>query len=154
MLKFVDSKVTFSEVPDRINLCLSISGCKNKCPGCHSSYLAEDTGEILDKEALKILLDANKGVNCLVFLGGGHAPDELNILAAFARNNYRVEIALYTGYDVMPMINPWLFDYVKVGRYIKELGALDSPTTNQKMYKLKHGKDLVFEDITYKFQNK
>ncbi len=151
MLKFTSYEVTFSEIPDRVNLCLAISGCLNNCPGCHSKHLAEDIGEELTIERFKALLDANEGINCVVFLGGDHSVDELNTLAAYARNNYKVEVALYSGYDVMPLINPWVFDYVKVGRYIQELGGLASPTTNQKMYKIIHTNDLQYEDITYKF---
>ena len=47
MLKYVDTKVTFSEVPDEISLCISISNCPNHCKGCHSPYLAEDIGKPL-----------------------------------------------------------------------------------------------------------
>ena len=40
------------------------------------------------------------------------------------------------------------FDYVKVGEYKKEFGPLNSPTTNQRLYRMSEkGK----EDITYLF---
>ena len=45
MLKYVDTLVTFSEIPDEITLCINISNCPCKCPGSHSSYLAQDIGE-------------------------------------------------------------------------------------------------------------
>ena len=44
MLKYVDTKVTFAEVPNEISLCINISNCPCKCHNCHSSYLAEDIG--------------------------------------------------------------------------------------------------------------
>lgn len=45
------------------------------------------------------------------------------------------------------------YDYVKIGDYRKELGGLNSPTTNQKMYRL-NKKTEEYEDITSMFWNK
>ena len=42
------------------------------------------------------------------------------------------------------------FDYIKIGPYIAERGGLDSPTTNQRMYKKQP--DGHWEDITSAFQ--
>jgi predicted enzyme involved in methoxymalonyl-ACP biosynthesis len=47
MLKYVDTKVVFVEVPDEITLAISISGCPCFCEGCHSAYLAKDIGKEL-----------------------------------------------------------------------------------------------------------
>ena len=47
MLKYVDTKVVFQEIPDEITLAINISNCPCHCPGCHSSYLAEDIGNAL-----------------------------------------------------------------------------------------------------------
>ena len=52
MLKYVDTKVTFAEVPDEISLCINISNCPNHCEGCHSPYLAEDIGTELTKDEI------------------------------------------------------------------------------------------------------
>ena len=42
------------------------------------------------------------------------------------------------------------FDYIKLGPYLAHLGPLNSPTTNQRMYrKLADGS---FEDITSRFR--
>ena len=43
------------------------------------------------------------------------------------------------------------FTYVKYGPYVKELGGLDSPTTNQKLYQYFWNEDCIEKDITYKF---
>ena len=43
-MKYVDTAVTFAEIPDQICLCINISGCQFRCPDCHSKYLWEDTG--------------------------------------------------------------------------------------------------------------
>ena len=51
MVKYVDTLVTFAEFPNEISLCINISGCPNHCPGCHSPYLAQDIGEVLNKES-------------------------------------------------------------------------------------------------------
>ena len=52
MLKYVDAKVVFAEVPDEVTLAINISNCPCHCEGCHSSYLAEDIGDILDVKSL------------------------------------------------------------------------------------------------------
>ena len=49
MLKYVDTKIVFREVPDEITLCINISNCPCHCKGCHSPYLAEDIGTVLDE---------------------------------------------------------------------------------------------------------
>ena len=56
MLKYVDTKVTFAEVPNEISLCINISNCPCKCPNCHSSYLAEDIGTALSEDQLLSLM--------------------------------------------------------------------------------------------------
>ena len=43
-MKYVDTLVSFSEIPDEITLCINISNCPNKCEGCHSSWLQENIG--------------------------------------------------------------------------------------------------------------
>ena len=48
MLKYVNTMVTFSEVPDEISLCIEISNCKCHCKNCHSPYLPDDIGEELN----------------------------------------------------------------------------------------------------------
>ena len=45
MLKYVDAKVVFAEVPDEVTLAINISNCPCQCKGCHSSYLAQDIGK-------------------------------------------------------------------------------------------------------------
>ena len=47
MLKYVDTAITFSEVPDEVTLCINLSNCHFHCSACHSKYLWEDVGEEL-----------------------------------------------------------------------------------------------------------
>ena len=51
MMKYVDVKEVFAEIPDEITLAISISGCPIHCPGCHRQYLWADVGEPLTAEA-------------------------------------------------------------------------------------------------------
>ena len=67
MLKYADSKVVFSEVPDEITLAISISNCPGTCKGCHSPWLREDVGESLTKTSVHELLEKNNGVTCICF---------------------------------------------------------------------------------------
>ena len=60
MLKFVDTKVVFQEIPDEVTLAINISNCPCHCEDCHSSYLAEDIGETLTTDKLKKIIDNNK----------------------------------------------------------------------------------------------
>lgn len=77
MLKYAYTKVVFSEIPDEITLGISLTGCTIHCPYCHSKELWEDTGTSLTIEELDRLLDKNKGITCLLLLGGEHDIDSL-----------------------------------------------------------------------------
>jgi anaerobic ribonucleoside-triphosphate reductase activating protein len=44
------------------------------------------------------------------------------------------------------------FDFIKIGPYIRHLGPLNKPTTNQRLYQQTANGE--FEDITYKFWRK
>lgn len=70
MLKYVDTKITFSEIPNEISLCINFSNCPHKCEGCHSLYLGEDIGEELNCSVLQKLIEDNRGISCICFMGG------------------------------------------------------------------------------------
>ena len=61
-LKYVDTLVSFSEIPDEISLCINISNCPNNCKGCHSPWLKEDSGTPLTYMELKRLIKDNKNI--------------------------------------------------------------------------------------------
>lgn len=161
MLKYVDTKVTFSEVPNEISLCINLSGCPHRCEGCHSSYLQQDIGEELTIEKLKELIDKNKGISCVCFMGGDNDIPCLTTLALFVKDNYALRTAWYSGLLWSPtdISRPTsqVFDYIKVGKYKKEFGPLTSHTTNQRMYakgrvlSKMDASDEMFYDITNKF---
>jgi anaerobic ribonucleoside-triphosphate reductase activating protein len=80
-------------------------------------------------------------------MGEGNDIDRLIELAELVKSQ-NILVALYSGSDIINQKYYKIFDYIKIGRYIKEKGGLNSPTTNQKLYQLK---DDNFTDITYLF---
>ena len=150
MLKYLNTQVTFAEVPDEITLCINITGCKNGCKNCHSSYLAQDIGTKLTFNEVRKLIKKNSGISCIAIMGGDAEPDKVNILASFITKHYNsIKVAWYSGrQELSKEIDLKNFDYIKLGPYIEELGPLNSRTTNQRFYKV-NGKELI--DITNKF---
>lgn len=140
MLKYVDTKVVFAEIPDEITLAIDISNCPCHCEGCHSPYLADDTGEPLDLQHLTDLIDSNRGISCVCIMGGDANPSEVDDIAQDIKEYYpELKIAWYSGrQELSKDINLENFDYVKLGPYIKDKGPLNSPTTNQRFYKIIH----------------
>lgn len=149
MLKYVDTKVTFSEVPDEISLCINISNCPCHCKNCHSSYLAQDIGTKLTINEVRKLIKQNSGISCIAFMGGDIEPKKINSMASFITHHYSLKVAWYSGrQELSDSIDLFNFDYIKLGPYKEEFGPLNSRTTNQRFYKV-NGKELV--DITDKF---
>lgn len=163
MLKYTDTAVTLREIPNEITLCINISNCPCHCKGCHSSYLAEDIGKDLDEDAVVEMLLSNKGITCIAFMGGDSSPASVNWIASIIRDMNGesgswcdVRIAWYSGrQELSKEIDLANFDYIKLGPYIEELGPLDNPNTNQKMYKVNKSYEeaglYVLEDITRLF---
>lgn len=150
MLKYLNTQVTFAEVPDEITLCINITGCKNGCKNCHSSYLAQDIGTELTFSELRRLIKHNSGISCIAFMGGDSEPKRIDALASFIINHYNsIKVAWYSGrQELSKEIDLQNFDFIKLGPYIEELGPLNSKTTNQRFYKVSNG-ELV--NITSKF---
>ena len=98
MLKYVDAKVVFAEVPDEVTLAINISGCPCNCRGCHSSYLAGDIGEPLDLQHLTNLIDSNKGITCVCIMGGDANPSEVDDVAQDIKEYYpELKVGWYSG---------------------------------------------------------
>ena len=108
MLKYLNTQVTFSEVPDEITLCINITGCKVGCKNCHSPYLAEDIGEpliykdthnnrtVINCNPLSELIEANKGITCVCLMGGDSNPEYINILGKTIKC-HKLKSAWYSG---------------------------------------------------------
>ena len=135
MIKYVPqlTSVVMEEIPDRVTLAVEISHCRGNCPGCHSPFLKEDIGEELTAAVIDALVRDNFGVDCFLFLGEGRDPGALCALAAHVRTLGLVP-AVYSGRREVDDMLWEHFDYVKVGPYVEELGPLNKPTTNQRLY--------------------
>ena len=154
MLKYVDSKVTFTEIPDEITLCINISNCPCHCEECHSSYLAEDIGKSLNLETLTNLIDSNNGISCVCIMGGDANPSEVDDIAQDIKEYYpELKIAWYSGrQELSKEIELENFNYIKLGPYIKDKGPLNCRTTNEVMLEIDVIQGKVFKkDITAKF---
>ena len=87
-------------------------------------------------------------MTCVCFMGGDKSQPEIEKLANAVKTNYNLKVGWYSGKEVLPK-QLYLFDYVKLGRYIEALGGLDSLNTNQRMYKISANET---DDITYRFK--
>lgn len=161
-MKYQYAKVTFQEIPDEITLCIA-SGCKVHCKDCNQKNLWKDEGKDLNIQELDNLINANKGITCVCFMGNAENIPMLWSYIKMSKNNLKT--AMYVGTDIINIIKDYgyflnFLDYLKVGSYISNLGGLDSKTTNQRLYSLKGIKtegeftdyETVFTDITYKLQ--
>lgn len=164
-MKYQYAKVTFQEIPDEITLCIAISGCEIHCKDCNQKSLWKDEGKELTREELNRLINSNKGISCVCFMGEGENMAKLWYYVKIAKENCNLKTAMYVGKDLITTMEDYGFflnclDYLKVGSYISNLGGLDSKTTNQRLYSITLVKtdnnyqdyETVFTDITYKLQ--
>lgn len=146
MLKYANTQLGFREFPGEVALLINISGCPNKCKGCHSSYLLEDIGEVLDEKALDSLIEEYSGVTCIGFMGGDKDHLTLAKLFKYVKQKYGLKVGWYSGkdykfeiiddlYEVYNIPNQHYIDFLKIGPYKQECGPLDSKTTNQMYFK-------------------
>lgn len=146
-LKYLGYDIVFQEIPNEITLAINISGCPNRCNGCHSEYLWNYEGAYISDD-IDVLLDKYGGyISCVCFMGGDQNQKELKYLLSIIKIR-GIKTALYSGNDKLDNICSDIIgqlDYIKIGRYIEELGGLDKETTNQVLYKIKSGE---FIDIT------
>ncbi len=152
MLKYVETDIVFQEIPDEVTLAINISGCPCRCPGCHSPHLWEDVGLPLDTHAIDDFVDHyGQDITCIAFMGGDADPYGVDLLAQYVREVHpEFKVAWYSGRSYIPhKVCKTDFDYIKVGPYIRHLGPLRQPTTNQRFYRL--APDGSMEDITSRF---
>lgn len=155
MLRYCNTDIVFQEYPDEVTLAINISGCPCHCPGCHSPFLWANKGDELTIDSLTSLIEeAGEPITCIGFMGGDADPKTVDNLAFYVKQHYpTLKTGWYTGRTaISPDIHKEYFDYIKVGPYLRHLGALNSPKTNQRM--LRRRPDNSFEDITSCFWNK
>lgn len=150
-MKYTDTQLVFTEIPNKVTLAINISNCPNFCVGCHSPELRKDVGKELNEKSLQKLINEHPEINCICFMGGQRDIIKLNCLARLVQKNYKdIETAVYFGCDFIPVeIELKYFNYIKIGHYDDKLGPLGSKTTNQVLYKIKENEEL--ENITSKF---
>ncbi|MCR5158072.1 MAG: anaerobic ribonucleoside-triphosphate reductase activating protein [Prevotella sp.] len=152
MLKYVNTGIVFQEIPDEVTLAINISGCPCRCPGCHSQYLWEDVGLPLDTNAIDdFLAEYGSDITCIAFMGGDADPKAVNLLAQYIHEEHpQYHVAWYSGRIRIPsVVHITDFDYIKVGPFIRHLGPLKSPTTNQRLYRILPSGEK--EDMTDRF---
>ena len=155
MLKYVNTGIVFQEIPDEVTLAINISNCPCHCPGCHSRYLWEDIGLPLNTDAIDAFVEQyGTDITCISFMGGDADPKGVNLLAQYIHEVHpQFKVAWYSGKTVISAaINKQDFDYIKIGPFIKHLGPLKKPTTNQRLYH--QNAQGEFEDITSRFWKK
>ncbi|NBI59464.1 hypothetical protein D3Z53_15675 [Lachnospiraceae bacterium] len=149
MLRYIEFGLSHIEVPGEAALCIYISGCQNHCPDCHYPELQSP----YEGEILKIYFDSILDLyctqtTCICFMGEGEdSEDTRQELVSYTKRSHSrgFKCCLYSGKDTN--IETWMqaFDYIKTGSYKKEQGALNSRTTNQRMYEKV---DDIYIDIT------
>lgn len=155
MLKYANFDIVFQEVPDEVTLAINITNCPNHCVGCHSPYLWEDKGTVLDRDELDQLIKRYaSGITCVCFMGGDASPYDVESLAMYLKSQHPcLKAGWYSGKNELPnTFHDEVFDYIKLGRYDAKYGPLDSPTTNQRM--MKRLADGRVKDITERFRSK
>lgn len=140
MLKYLETLVTFTEVPDEISLCFNITNCPCNCKGCFEPWLAEDTGEPLTIAAIKEVLSTKVGITCICFMGGDNDYAALYKLCNECRMFLpQYKLAMYSGRQIFRTDLSSVLDYYKIGPYIPERGPMNKETTNQIFYKKENG---------------
>ena len=96
MVKYDTYSVVTKEVPGNISLAFTITGCKNSCKGCHSQWLANDTGTSLCFAMYTIIVNKYIDfVDCVCFLGEG---DGLTYLLEYSKRKYpNLKLCVYSG---------------------------------------------------------
>lgn len=141
MVKYYNAMVVFEEIPNEITLAINITNCPCHCKGCHSQFLWDDVGIELTISELDSLIDKNKGITTVCFMGGDSNPSYINKLAEYVKNTQKLKVGWYSGFDtISDKIDLSNFDFVKIGHYDETRGGLNKTTTNQIFYFIKEGK--------------
>lgn len=152
MLRYLYTKEIFQEIPNEFSLGVAISGCQIRCQGCHSPELWKDEGTPLNIDEIDSLIKKHEGITCVCLFGGEHDLLWIEAIMYYVKKTFpHLRTAWYCGLDDMKPLKEICkyLDYLKIGSFKQELGGLDSPDTNQKLYRLFHrGGTNQMEDIT------
>ncbi len=145
--RYAGYSVTLAEMPGYIALVFSLTGCKIGCKDCHSKHLWDgDTGTELTAGTISSIARHYEGlIDGVVFLGDIEEEDFAPLLSMAKK--FSLTTCIYTGKQFKDCETYFKsFDFVKYGEYRKDLGGLDSPTTNQRYVRSSN-----MEDLTYLF---
>ena len=136
--------VTLSEIPGKTALVIEFNNCHQMCPGCHSPHLWEKTaeyslGQVLEAVDMQVLPD----INCILLMGGttnGITMEDLRILVEALYKEFGIPVAVYSGCPEdelmnMEMLSWFGLEWLKTGDYRAELGGIENPRSNQKLYR-------------------
>jgi anaerobic ribonucleoside-triphosphate reductase activating protein len=125
MLKFYNYDIVCQEIPDEITLAVNITGCPNRCQGCHSPWLQQDIGAVLTEKSLCEIINKYKsGITCVCFMGGDGEPEEVLRLADFIKAKYPcMKTGWYSGNDSACMQPNGSFRYTKIDKLPKSCRA-------------------------------
>lgn len=157
MLRYCDTDIVFSELPDEVTLAVNLTDCPFRCPGCHSPHLQTQTGDPFTTQTLAALCErCGNGITAVCLMGGDRYPDEVARLLCWLREN-RPELCTgwYSGRESLPEGFPEdLLDYLKLGPYRETLGGLRSPQTNQRFFRREKAADGsgTWVDETFRFR--
>ena len=144
MLKYIETAVVFSEIPDEISLDINITNCPYRCPGCHSAYLQQDIGADLTTDKIDELIKKNTGISCVLLSGGDCNPEEIKRLAEHIHKTYpELKTAMYSGapkawkilweskvldyYTMLRYSSKWLAFSLRKPKYLARLVPYLSP---------------------------
>ncbi len=143
MLRYHSYNIVFQEVPGEVTLAINLSNCPNGCKGCHSPHLQENTGDELTEKVIEsLLVKYGDAITCVCFMGGDVEPQQVQHFAGYIKQkaNMQLKTAWYSGKSKLPENFAYAnFDFLKLGPYVKALGGLDLPTTNQRFYRVENG---------------
>ncbi|SDX85709.1 anaerobic ribonucleoside-triphosphate reductase activating protein [Lutibacter oricola] len=136
-MNYSDINIALQEVPGEISISFTITGCNIKCDGCHSSYLwnKNNGSELTEELYIKTLSRYKNLASCILFMGGEWHEKELIKYLKLART-LNFTTCLYTGKEQVSQQILDQLTWIKTGPWIKELGGLDSPITNQQFKKV------------------
>ena len=155
MVRYHNFDVVFAEIPDETTLAINITGCPNRCPGCHSPHLQRDEGRPLDDAELRALLSRyGESVTCVCFMGGDASPHEIARLARLVRQEQAaLRTAWYSGRADLPGgLDAAAFDHGKLGPWVERPGPPAAPTAKPRPHR--RARDGTLHDITERFRRR
>jgi len=161
MLKYLSSAIVFAEFPDEICLALNITGCPCMCDHCSEPELRPDIGTEITEEELLSLIEKNKGITMIGFMGGDRDHKAIVELSKIIHST-GLKVGMYSGRDSLDMNLLNCLDYYKIGKWImpegnvddwwkKNCGPLKFTFSNQLMFKKENN---LWINITNRFRNR